>query len=316
MIAFPGRLGRLWPTAVVCLLLLGACATHKPGALNPPSPAAKPPEQPGPGTAVSPSPEDVENELDPDRPDVTNGTHIVPLALAQLELGGQYSRVTQGEEVGTPVALRVGLLEWLEGRIETDALSVSAPQAGGTEPAASQTSFGGLGVGAKLRMWGAPGWPPVIDLMPDVTLPVGGQPGTTFTLRVATGTDFGEHYHVDFNYGIGTIASDLGRFSQHLLSVSGTRELGPHASPYAEVYWYSKDQASGRPWLSSDVGLVYTLSDRYAVDGGVELGMTAAAPHPSVFGGMTVIVGEVKGHHGVHERLREAAVMRLATRGR
>ncbi len=300
----------------MCLLLSAACATHKPGALNPPAPRAKPPEQPGPGRPINPSPEDVENELNPDRPDVTNGTHIVPLALAQLEFGGQYSRVHEGEELGTPVALRVGLLEWLEGRIEADALSVSAAQAGGTLPARTQTAFGGVGLGAKLRLWGKPGWPPVVDLMPDLTLPVGGQPGTAFSLRIATGTDFKEHYHLDLNYGIGTVASDRARFTQHLLSASASREVGPHASPYAELYWYSADQASGRPWLSSDAGLVYTLSARYAVDGGIEIGLTAAAPRPSVFGGMTMIVGEVRGHHGVHERLREAAVMRLAARGR
>ncbi len=316
--AVPQRLRRTIPlTGVVCcLLLVAACATHKPGVLDPPGPPAHPPAQPGPGTSVNPSPEDIEDELNPDRPDVTNGTHIVPLALAQLEFGGQYSRVGQGEEVGTPIALRIGLLEWLEGRVEADVLSVSAPQGGGTQPAASETSFGGLGVGAKLRLWGTPGWPPVFDLMPDLTLPFGGQPGTSIMIRVATGSDFKDRYHVDLNYGIGTVASDAGRFTQHLASVSVSRQVGAHGSPYAEVYWYSKDEASGRPWLSSDVGLVYTLSARYAVDGGVELGLTAAAPHPSVFGGVTVIVGEVAGHHGVHERMREAAAMRLAARGR
>ena len=35
-------------------------------------------------------------EMQPDRPDVTNSTHIVPRALLQLETGGVYSRLIGG----------------------------------------------------------------------------------------------------------------------------------------------------------------------------------------------------------------------------
>src|SRR5262249_40911243 len=34
----------------------------------------------------------VVDPIEPDRPDVTNGTHIVDVGLLQIEIGGQYAR--------------------------------------------------------------------------------------------------------------------------------------------------------------------------------------------------------------------------------
>jgi len=34
--------------------------------------------------------------IEPDRPDVTNGTHIVDIGLLQLEIGGLYTHVAAG----------------------------------------------------------------------------------------------------------------------------------------------------------------------------------------------------------------------------
>src|SRR2546430_1492092 len=54
-----------------------------------------------------------------DRPDVTNGTHIVDIGLLQIEIGGLYTHATAGEHAaGTPMTARVGLTEWLEARID------------------------------------------------------------------------------------------------------------------------------------------------------------------------------------------------------
>ena len=63
----------------------------------------------------------IEEPLQPDRPDVTNGTHIVGTGLLQIEFGGLYTRSTPVQRAfGSPFSARIGLLDWLEARIGTD----------------------------------------------------------------------------------------------------------------------------------------------------------------------------------------------------
>ena len=62
-----------------------------------------------------------------------------------------------------------------------------------------------------------------------------------------------------------------------------------------------------------DAGAIYVINPRLALDGGLQFGLTASAPSVSAFGGMSVVVGDVLGDHGVHARRREAA--RRAAKG-
>src|SRR2546428_9080066 len=69
--------------------------------------------------------------IEPDRPDVTNGTHIVDIGLLQIEIGGVYTHVALGQHAfGTPVTARVGLLEWFEARVGTDGLLLQTDENG------------------------------------------------------------------------------------------------------------------------------------------------------------------------------------------
>ena len=47
------------------------------------------------------------------------------------------------------------------------------------------------------------------------------------------------------------------------------------------------------------------LGARYALDGGLQFGVTADAPAFAAFGGISIIVGEILGAHGVHARQRQ-----------
>src|SRR5262245_63919575 len=76
--------------------------------------AAQEPETVQP-TGATPQP------IDPDRPDVTNGTHIVDTGLLQVEFGGVFSRSNAAvQNFGTPITFRFGATDWLELRFGGD----------------------------------------------------------------------------------------------------------------------------------------------------------------------------------------------------
>ena len=130
-----------------------------------------------------------------------------------------------------------------------------------------------------------------------------------------TGTDLGRTSHIDVNYGIGMIGAGSGQphFMQHLVSVSVSHSLTEQLSPYLEGYWFSKQDPAGGPVFSVDAGAIQAFTARWAVDGGVSVGLTHAAPDVSVFAGMSVIVGDVLGDHGVIARQRKAARLQSRT---
>src|SRR5262249_6360720 len=99
--------------------------------------------------------------IDPDRPDVTNGTHIVDTGLLQVEFGGVFSRSNATvQNVGTPVTFRFGATDWLELRLGGDGFLHS------TDLTGHQTGMGNTQLGAKLRLWSDPGGLPVVSILP------------------------------------------------------------------------------------------------------------------------------------------------------
>ncbi len=247
--------------------------------------------------------------IDPDRPDVTNGTHIVETGLLQLEMGVLYTRVASAQRAfGSPLTARVGLTDWLEARVGTDGF-LSQTDENGRASGVGNTQFG-----AKLRLWADPGGIPVLSILPTINLPTAdpdkglGSGKADFTVALLTGTDIGRHGHVDINYGIGAIGSpnDQPRFAQHLVSVSASAAVTDNWNPYLEVFWFSRQEAGGGPLASIDGGAIYQIGTRYALDGGLQFGVSGNAPRFAVFGGLSLIVGDVLGSHGPEERQRRA----------
>jgi hypothetical protein len=246
--------------------------------------------------------------IEPDRPDVTNGTHIVDIGLLQIEIGGLYTHTGVDQHaVGTPFTARAGLFEWLEARIGTDGLLTQ------TDGFTSVVGIGNVQVGAKLRLWADPGGVPVLSILPTVNIPAAsvekglGSGVADYTLALLTGTDIGRHAHVDVNYGIGAIGvgDREPRFIQHLVSVSASDAISDNWNPYFEAFWFSRQDAGGAAVTAVDGGAIYELGSRYAVDGGVQIGISRNAPAFAAFGGISIIVGDILGGHGVHARQRQ-----------
>jgi hypothetical protein len=251
--------------------------------------------------------------IQPDRPDVTNGTSIVDVGLLQVEAGVQHLWVAPSQHsVGTPISFRVGIFEWLEARVSMDGFLRQ------TDALSSVSGVGNVQLGAKIRLFAEPGGIPVVSILPAINLPVAsaskglGSGDTDVSLVFLTGTDLGQTSHVDINYGIGAMGAGQGRphFAQHLVSVSFSHSLTEQLSPYVETYWFSRQDPDGGRVFSVDAGLIQALSARLAVDGGFTVGLTRAAPHEAIFGGLSIIVGDVLGDHGVLARQRKAARLR------
>jgi hypothetical protein len=116
---------------------------------------------------------------------------------------------------------------------------------------------------------------------------------------------------------VGAIGAGAGlaRFVQHLASLSVSAEVPGPVTPYAEVFWLSRVDPDGGPVSAMDIGAIYVINPRFALDGGVQRGLTASAPDLSVFAGLSVVVGNVLRDHGVHARQRQVAT-RSAARAR
>jgi outer membrane putative beta-barrel porin/alpha-amylase len=199
------------------------------------------------------------------------------------------------------------VFEWLEARVGTDGFLAQ------TDGATSVTGIGNIQVGAKLRLWADPGGIPVLSILPSVNIPAAsaakglGSGVADYTAALLTGTDIGRHAHVDVNYGVGAIGAGAAepRFVQHLVSVSASDAISDNWNPYLEAFWFSRQEAGGAAVTAVDAGAIYELGGRYAVDGGVQIGVSRNAPAFAAFGGVSIIVGDILGGHGVHARQRQ-----------
>jgi len=247
--------------------------------------------------------------IEPDRPDVTNGTHIVDIGLLQIEIGGLYTHTSANAHAwGSPFTARVGVTDWLEARIGTDGVLTQ------TTGSATATGMGNTQLGAKLRLWAKPGGLPLVSVLPTVNLPTAnadkglGSGSPDYTIAFLTGTDIGRHGHVDVNYGIGSLGGGGGdpRRAAHLVSVSASAAVSDNWNPYVEAFWFSRLEAGGAAVTALDAGAIYELGARYALDGGVQVGVSRDAPNVAAFAGLSVVVGNIAGNHGVHARQRSA----------
>ena len=245
--------------------------------------------------------------IEPDRPDITNGTHIVEIGLLQLEMGGQYVHSAgQARSFGTPFEARVGLTDWLEARIGTDGFVTQ------TDGLVNFAGVGNTNLGAKLRLWADPGGVPVLSILPAINLPTGSvdkgfsSGDCDYLLSFLTGTDIGRHWHADVNYGIGALGAGFGRphVAQQMASVSVSVAATDNLNPYVETFWFSRQDADSGGLTGIDAGVVYELGARYAIDGGMQFNVRGSSD-VSVFGGISMIVGNILGNHGVHERQRQ-----------
>jgi hypothetical protein len=243
-----------------------------------------------------------EDNTDPDRPDVTNTAHLIPRGQIQIEFGGIYTRETTRQRVaGSPLTVRLGAGNWLEARVGAD--SVLTRLSGD----AAATGFGNLQLGAKVRLFDVGDEAVAVAILPSVTLPTAnadngiGSGAVDVSTTLLASADLGSRGHIDANYGVNSLGGGQRqpRYAQHLLSASLGTSFGPHWNPYFEIFWLSRTEAGGAPETSLDTGLLYALSPRFGIDGGVQFGIAGNAPDFAVFAGFSLRLGSKRGWKAV-----------------
>ena len=190
---------------------------------------------------------------------------------------------------GSPVLARVGVSNWIEARIGADGWVTRA------DAASRQSGLGNFQAGAKLRLVNDSEGTPILSVLPVITLPTAdagkglGSGNVDYTLTLLGGVDVGTSGHVDANYAVGKIGAGGGQphFTQHLVSVSASVSV-ERWDPYGEVFWFSAQEPGGSAVAAFDVGAICHLRNQLALDGGLQIGLSRAAPHLSVFAGLSV----------------------------
>jgi hypothetical protein len=237
-------------------------------------------------------------EIQPDRPEVTESANLVPKGSVQLETGlvfaSQRAAASPTQRTfGIEADLRIGLGRNFEVDIEGDPfVRVRGP--------ADDTGFGDITLGVRYRFIEAvedQAWPPSVAMKPFVKLPIAGEPigsgRPDFGLLLMASFSLPLEFEVEVNAGAAAIGqSGSGGFrAQALASAAVSREIVHGLLAFLELLYRSREQADEGQQLSVNAGLIYRITPTIAVDGGVQASLLGQAPDYVIRTGLSVLWG-------------------------
>lgn len=235
-----------------------------------------------------------EDQVEPDRPDLTNGAKTVPRGAFQIETGIEYSRTSQAATATERRFLvdalgRVGVADRLELQISWQPLV----HLRGDE---DDTGTGDVTLAAKYRFFdGGSPWP-ALGVRPFVKLPAADEPigsgRADFGASALASFDLPAGFGLDVNAGLAAIGQSRpsGYLIQALTSASLSAEIGA-ATPFVEIFFASRGERDGRDSVGADAGVVYRVTNRVALDAAVQTSLKGNGPDWAVRAGVTVRFG-------------------------
>lgn len=236
--------------------------------------------------------QDIPFEVNPNRPTFATPASTTQVGVAELEWGLQRSTFRDDStSFATPTLLKLGLIKDLELRLAAPLYLRLAPT---DAPAVSGMGDFNLAVQWCYLHDGLFGMDQAVQVAhtfptaPSANGLGNGRPIDTLTMIFSK--DAGP-YHIDVNLleswiGLSPDAGG-GRASQTAGTVSITRSLSDQWSVTGELYGLQATPLNDRI-LSNLWCVAYNVSKRLVVDGGVDIGLTHAAPRYTVFAGLTV----------------------------
>jgi Putative MetA-pathway of phenol degradation len=230
-------------------------------------------------------------EVTPDRPSVSDSAFTVAPGTFQLENGLSYSK---GAERRSAVELlgRIGLTPNLELRL-------------GGEPVVrlkngvDETGFGDIELGAKYRVLDEQGAAPAVAFLPFVKLPTADRPigseKTDFGLALILSKPLPADFTADFNIGVAALGQGNSDYrGQGYTSLSIGRTFNSRLTAYGEVFYRTKAERGGPQTLGADVGIIYLVTQRVALDFAVERGLNSRADDYAFRAGVTILLGDAR----------------------
>jgi len=237
--------------------------------------------------------EDDRFTVEPDRPDISNSTHTVPVHMLQVELGLEYARFhddTSERRLAAQTTLRMGLTDRLEVRLDGEPLVR-------VQEDSDDVGLGDLALGVKARVfepvegqcWPALGIQPFIKI-PTARTPIGSGRLDAGALLLAD-QDLPWEMQLTVNAGLVVLGQSHGALLQGLAAASLSREFSDRLSPYLELFFASREERDGHDTVGLDVDAFYRVTRRIAVDAATEMTLNRRRPDYALRTGVSWLVG-------------------------
>jgi len=240
-----------------------------------------------------------ETTIDADRPHVGTGPYVVGPAEVQFELGVLWQASTDIRTFGSPVLMRIGVVDRVEFRVSSDGLLARY------QTATDVYGVGNAQLGAKIRLLG-PRDEPFFSVLPTIGFGLAsrekgfGAGATDATLTWLVAHSAGERLHIEGNYGIGAIGDRDSHFAQHLITGAVVFQTTPRLQTYVEDAWWSRQERTGSAVSFIDFGVIASIRPRLLLDAGAYVGVTSATPDWGLFSGVSFAFGG----DNLHQQLR------------
>jgi len=222
---------------------------------------------------------------------VSDSASTVAPGMFQLENGLSYSK---GAERRTAVETlgRMGLTPSLEFRVRVE--PVVRLQNG-----VDETGFGDVAFGAKYRVLDDKGAAPEVAFLPFVKLPTADRPigseKIDFGLALILSKPLPADFEADFNIGVAALGQGNSDYrGQGFTSLAIGRTFDSRLRAYVEVFYRTKEERGGAQTLGADVGIIYLVTQRVALDFAVVRGLNSRADDHALRAGVTILLGDVR----------------------
>ncbi|MFY9825952.1 MAG: transporter [Thermoanaerobaculia bacterium] len=233
----------------------------------------------------------VQEPINPDRPDLTNGPSLVAPHHLQLETGYTYTRTgPERKSALGEILLRYALDDRWEARLGLNSYDwIDSGVPGERRISGFEDPF----VEVKIRLNDAdaknrPRGVPSLGLLVQTTVPAGSRELTSDAWQpraaLALHWDLPADGSLESNLGCTYAADGDRRFDQFFASVSAGFQLNEKLGGFLEGYVFSKESAGGSATHFIDTGLSYLISKDLAVD--IRVGKGLDAPDPNWFTGL------------------------------
>ncbi|HEY3097856.1 MAG TPA: transporter [Methylomirabilota bacterium] len=235
-------------------------------------------------------------EVEPDRPEVTESAKLVPRGALQLESGVALSRerragVAAERTFQIEADLRIGVAQDVELNLGWEPLvRVRGPE--------DDTGTGDVTVGVRYRFLEGiedEPWPPHLAVKAFARLPTSDEPlgsGRADFGALLLGTfELPLDVQLEVNLGAAAIGQTHpnGYLAQGFATASLSRDFTPSLLGFLEFIFNTRTERDGREQLAVNVGAVYRLTRRLAIDTGIQTSLAGQGPDYVVRTGLTVL---------------------------